>query len=414
MHFKCVRCARRHSFPAARTGAGGRVPCRCGATLVLEPPATSGLRFSSPDHAEADITTLGYTVTAEARPRFFDGAHAALRAGIGLGKQGAEAPDPAAASRPTLLATAFAASLEPRLWMPNAILAAASLAFPPLAVRMAGGGPGARLLALLVIPLGLAWALARGSTGAALAVHQALVVGSKKGAPRRSGGSGLRRSATAHAVQAAIAVDLAVLLAAMIAKLGETAGPDIVAAFGTPVQAALAVAAVIATLAGLGLCLAHAAEAPRAADLNTAMAGSSARRTFARGAGLLRRPLGPAAAAWVLAVLGLGGVALAIDAAVSHIHAGFAPAPASATAVAVGRTLSRALVLGLTAGIASAFAGVAGLLAGYALGSGAAREPTRRDGVYTGTLGSMQAALDAAPAERIASVDSIPPPADEE
>src|SRR5204862_8308715 len=131
-HFKCVRCARRHSFPAARTGAGGRVPCRCGATLVLVPPGASALRFSSPDLADADITTLGYSITVETRARFFDGAHAALRAGIGLGREGATGPEPAEAGRPALLASAFAASLEPRMWRAGAFGAAVAFIVAPL------------------------------------------------------------------------------------------------------------------------------------------------------------------------------------------------------------------------------------------------------------------------------------------
>ena len=50
--------------------AGGRVPCRCGVTLVLEPPREPRAQAGDVARESADIARLGYTISVE-RARSF-------------------------------------------------------------------------------------------------------------------------------------------------------------------------------------------------------------------------------------------------------------------------------------------------------------------------------------------------------
>src|SRR4051812_42315664 len=130
MHFRCPRCARRQAFPAARMNAGGRVPCRCGVTLVLDPPRERWPAAPGATRETADIVTLGYTITVERAAGVFDGLRQEIREALGLdgGPGGGSVPDPARADRPALLWQALGLALEPRLFVPAAVALLAAFA----------------------------------------------------------------------------------------------------------------------------------------------------------------------------------------------------------------------------------------------------------------------------------------------
>ena len=127
--------------------AAGRVPCRCGATLILDPPRERR-PTSSPDFSSADIVTLGYVIRVERTARAFDGAHNGLRDGLGLNTPNATGglPDPVRAARPALLWPALGAAWDPRLVVPAAIMGFGALSVRWLVRWLAAEGPLTRLL----------------------------------------------------------------------------------------------------------------------------------------------------------------------------------------------------------------------------------------------------------------------------
>jgi hypothetical protein len=61
---------------------------------------------------------------------------------------------------------------------------------------------------------------------------------------------------------------------------------------------------------------------------------------------------------------------------------------AGAPGWSVARALGRDLIVALAGGLWCAYAGVSGLLAGYALGTGVSHEPVRAPEIITGTWGA--------------------------
>src|SRR5262252_3773913 len=120
MHFRCPRCARRHAFPAARMNAAGRVPCRCGVTLVLEPPREPRAPAAGVARETPDIARLGYTLSVERAAGVFDGVRQGMRLGLGLEEPGRTVPDPARAMRPAMLWPALGLAFELERFLPAA------------------------------------------------------------------------------------------------------------------------------------------------------------------------------------------------------------------------------------------------------------------------------------------------------
>src|SRR5215831_1299444 len=135
MHFRCPRCARRHAFPAARMNAGGRVPCRCGVTLVLEPPREPRSPSGDVARENADIARLGYTISVERAAGAFDGLRAGMRVALGLDDEARGTPDPVKAARPVMLWQALGLAFEPRQFLPAAAAIWAALSSRWLAGR---------------------------------------------------------------------------------------------------------------------------------------------------------------------------------------------------------------------------------------------------------------------------------------
>src|SRR5215831_7478171 len=176
MHFRCPRCARRHAFPAARMNASGRVPCRCGVTLVLEPPREPRAPAAGVARETADIARLGYTLSVERAAGVFDGLRQAMRLGLGLEDVGRSVPDPARAGRPAMLWPALGLAFEPARFLPatGALLVALSSRW---VVRGGGplGGPGGAALAAVMTAL----AAAAATTASAVASHDMLASGAR-------------------------------------------------------------------------------------------------------------------------------------------------------------------------------------------------------------------------------------------
>ncbi len=380
--------------------AAGRVHCKCGATLVLDPPRSR--MPSSPDLHEADIVSLGYTIRSVASPRAFESAHEALREGVGLGHPTATTPDPGRAARPALLWPALGAALDPRLFAPASVMMFGALLLPAAITASLAPSPWASLAAVLAAVVAAAGALALGSAAAAVALHQALVESNAGRAWAVLGGflgprRGLAVSTLRHAMMAALAGCACVLGTAVLLSLGrvsETAAPWV--GLTAPLQALLIAGALAALLILVAVSMAHAAVAPSSAGLYAVQIESGARRVFGRGKNMLLRPFNVAVGAVGLVGLGLGGVLAVMLSVWDGLAAVFggAASETSAWEAAVGRTVGWAMLASLAAGVWTAFIGVVGLLGGYALGIGVARSPVRAPEIITGTLRAMQAVID--------------------
>jgi len=362
--------------------AAGRVPCRCGVTLVLEPPAER--RTPAPGSAAADILALGYTVSIERVRGIFDDLRHDLRGALGLEGAGPGVPDPGRAASPSLLWPALGLAFEPGRFLPAAmlLLAALSLRWLPLAsLRLAG------VVRPLVATLATGLAAAVAITCSAAATHEMIAEGGRLSPWECLRALGRRPVLLVGACRdTGLRVTVAALLATTVALLGglETAGGGAAAVsrLTAPVQ-------VLLVIAGLGLAvgaahrlLAYAALAPQARGLLMVQAQLEVKRISAERELVPARALAPALGGALLLAGALGGaVALVmtvwdgVAGAASFLH------PASR---AVGRDLAWALAGGVWCG----YVGIAGLLAGYALGTGVSHEPVRAPEIITGTWGA--------------------------
>lgn len=369
--------------------AAGRVPCRCGATLILDPPGERRAA-SSPDLANADILSLGYTIRVERRAGAFDAAHNSLRSGLGLEARGDTVPDPVRARNPALLWPALGAAWDPRLVLPAASLGLVALSLRWPVRWLVPGGPFTRLLELSVALIAFAAAAAVSTTAIAATLHKVIVDRRPLsfGASLRDLASGRRpllraavRECLVLAVFAVFAlISVASLLA--IAQRGDVAAR--LAPIGAPLQALGVLASAAALWVLLGALLAHAAVTPHDGLHLGVQIQLEARRIWGRRGLVPGRTLAPAgAAAALLALVLAGGVLLALQ-AWGALASAMAPGEAGAAAGLVP-VLGRDLLWAVAGGVWTSFLGGAGLLAGYAVGSGVASEPVRAPDIITGT-----------------------------
>jgi hypothetical protein len=174
---------------------------------------------------------------------------------------------------------------------------------------------------------------------------------------------------------------LLVATAALLAALDQHGTPAVAAlARGSgPVQALLIVAAVAVAADTAYRLLAYAAVTPGSTGRLAVQASLEARRLAGEGALVPSRALAPALAA-ALALAALLGSAAQLAIAGWDAVAGGLDASQMA-----GRALGRDLIWALAGGVWCGYVGVTGMLAGYALSTGAAREPVRAPEIITGT-----------------------------
>ncbi|HVR62472.1 MAG TPA: hypothetical protein VMU50_11260 [Polyangia bacterium] len=426
MHFACPRCARKHAFPAARMNAAGRVPCRCGATLTLDPPRTRR-PTSSRDLADADIVSLGYVIRVERAARAFDGVHNSLRDGLGMGAPDASGglPDPARAARPALLWPALGAAWDPRLTLPSAALGFAALSTRWIVRTFAArAGSLTRLLEFVAVLIACALAAAVAAVTSAAAIHDVVV-------DRRplSFGAALRsvlrwrRALLASAIRESLmfalgAVSAVIAVASMIA-VGERGGFATQLSRATaPLQIAGLLIAFASILALIGALLVHGGVTPYGTGRLGVQIAVETRRLWGRPGLVPARPFAPGLLAALLLGAGLAAVVLATEQAWNAVAA--ALAMGSAVPHVAGWQVGVDLLCALAGGVWTSFIGVAGLLGGYALGSGAPTEPVRAPEIITGTQQHLELpAEERPPPTRLASPDvvtglvTLPPAADE-
>jgi hypothetical protein len=390
--------------------AAGRVPCRCGATLILEPPRGPH-PLSAPDLARADITTLGYTIRVETHARSFHAAHGALRTGLGLDSRDDLIPDPARASRPALLWPALGAAWDPRL-----VILIAALGLLALEVRwplrlLMGGHRVSPLVEMMATVIACSVMAALAAVMAALSTHAAVV--ERK---RPSGTEALvsllsdRRKLALSAVRGvmfpAFAAGFSLVTVAALIALHEQGGvAAAISAISPPIQALLMLLALAWLVSLVGSLLAHAAVAPAASGQLSVQVDLEIRRVWGRRSVVPARPFGPGLAAALALALALGSAAEVLFIGWSALSAAFGPAAGPTGLTGVGHAIGRDLIFALAGAVWVSFVGVAGLLGGYALGVGAPREPVRAPEIITGTHGELDSPADDAPETSIATSD---------
>jgi hypothetical protein len=149
-----------------------------------------------------------------------------------------------------------------------------------------------------------------------------------------------------------------------------------------PLQAVLALVALCLAVGATNRLLAYAALAPQAQGLLMVQAALEVKRISAERELMPSRTLAPALAAALALALTLGGGAWLVVAIWDAVSGAFTPVHP------VARAVGRDLVWATATGIWCGFLGVSGLLAGYALGKGASREPVRAPEIITGTWGA--------------------------
>jgi hypothetical protein len=372
--------------------AAGRVPCRCGVTLVLNPPR-GGRPLSSPDLAGADIVALGYTIEVERTTGTFEAARHGLRGALGLGDGSSGVPDPARAAHPGLLWPALGLAWDPRLAAPGALTLLVALALRWVALRWVAPGSGALgpLIARAISAVGIAVAAAAATIWAASAAHEGVSQSAPLNLARALRALGRRRAlllatlrdAGLRAAGGVLALALAAIVAALAAQAA--GGPVWAWRWSAPLQLALVLTALVLGFSFAHRLLAYAALAPRAAGLLAVQVELEIRRLGVERAAVPARALGPAlVASSALALLLAATVWIALGAwdAIAAPLGGLDP-----TARAIGRDL----LLAGAGGVLASYFGVTGLLAGYALGTGANREPVRAPEIITGTQSGMNA-----------------------
>jgi hypothetical protein len=185
---------------------------------------------------------------------------------------------------------------------------------------------------------------------------------------------------------AGIRATMAVLLAVTVALLagGEPAGGTValVARATAPLQALLVVLALGLLVAVAHRLLAYAALAPQARGLLMVQASLEVKRISGEREIVPSRALAPAFAAAMALAVALAGSAFLVLRTWDVIVG--APELMNPTARALGRDV----IAALAGGMWCSYAGVSGLLAGYALGTGASHEPVRAPEIITGTWGA--------------------------
>jgi hypothetical protein len=338
----------------------------------------------------ADIARLGYTISVERAAGVFDGVRQAMRVSLGLDEPNREVPDPARAARPVMLWQALGLAFEPRRFVPAAVALLVALA-SGWTTRGAGSLAGPVGAALAAVATTVAAAAA--TIAAAASTHELLA-----GGARLSPWAGLRALAryagalVGASREAVLRTGLGVLLvasAALLAALGERGVPPsaTLARATAPVQGLLVGVALTLAVDAAYRVLAYAAGTPGAPGRLAVQAVLEARRIAGERTLLPSRALAPAlAAAMGLAVV-LGGA--------GHLTITIWDAVAGAGPAAPGRALGRDVVWAVLGGIWCSYAGIAGLLAGYAVGTAAAHEPVRAPEIITGTWGAgLQVARD--------------------
>ena len=413
MHFACPRCARKHAFPAARMNAAGRVPCRCGATLILDPPRARRAT-SSPDLAGADIVSLGYIIRVERAARAFDGAHNCLREGLGLNTPSASGglPDPARAARPALLWPALGAAWDPRLALPAAALAFAALSARWIIRFLVHAGSLTRLLEFAVLLIACALAAAVAAVTSAAAAHDVIVESRSL-----SFGAALRtmlrwrRALLASAIRESLlyalgALSAVIAVASMIAVAERGGFATALSRASAPVQVAGLLIAFSSVLALVGALLVHAGITPYATGRLGVQIAVETRRLWGRPGLVPARSFTPGLLAALLLGAGLAALIFATLSAWDAVAA--ALAVGGAVPRVVGRQVGVDLLCALAGGVWTSFVGVAGLLGGYALGSGAPTEPVRAPEIITGTQQHLEPPPEELPPPtRLASPDVV-------
>jgi hypothetical protein len=360
--------------------AGGRVPCRCGATLVLEPPRE---RPPGPlGGGSLDIVTLGYAITVERQIGLFDDLRQGMRATMGLESGAPGVPDPAKASDPALLWPALGLAFDPARFLPVAALLLAAMSMrwvPAVGPRLwALAGP-----ALAAVATAVAAAVA--ITWVAASTHEMIADGLRVSAMDGLRALGRRRAlAIGGARDAALRTALATLLGACVAMLAglEPVGglTALASRASAPVQVLLVVVALALLLGVIHRLLAYAAVMPRAQGMLMVQAAVEVRRVAGDRELVPSRTLVPALAA----SLGFGVALAGAVWLVLTVWTALVGAPGWS----LPRALGRDLIVALAGGLWCAYAGVGGLLAGYTLGSGVSHEPVRAPEIITGTWGA--------------------------
>ncbi|HEX3698679.1 MAG TPA: hypothetical protein VH374_25145 [Polyangia bacterium] len=381
--------------------AAGRVPCRCGATLILDPPGDRR-PVSSPDLANVDIVSLGYIIRVERTARSFDGAHNGLREGLGLNAPSGAGglPDPARAARPALLWPALGAAWDPRLALPAAALGFGALSLRWLVRWLSGGGPLTRLLEFAAALVAYALCAALSAVTAAAAIHD-VVADSRP----LSFGAALRtllrwrRSLLGAAMRESLlyalgAVSAVIAVASMIA-IGDRGGAaTLFSRASAPLQIIGMLTALASILAMVGALLVHAGVTPYATGRLSVQITVETRRLWGRRGLVPARTFAPGLVAGIALAFILAAAVLAVigswDAVAAVITDG------GSGPRGIGHALGADLLWALAGGVWTSFIGVAGLLGGYALGSGAPTEPVRAPEIITGT----QQRLEPLPEER--------------
>ncbi|MEA2701065.1 MAG: hypothetical protein QOI66_5336 [Myxococcales bacterium] len=404
--------------------AAGRVPCRCGATLILHPPRDRR-PGSSPDLANADIVSLGYVIRVERTARAFDSAHNGLRDGLGLNTANATggSPDPVRAARPMLLWPALGAAWDPRLAIPAAALGFGALSVRWLVRWLAGGGPLTRLLEFAATLVAYALVAAIATVTSAAAIHDVIT----ENRPL-SFGTALRtllrwrRALLGSAVRETLlfalgAVSAVIAVASMIA-VGDRGGTaTVLSRASAPLQIIGMLTALASVLAMVGALLVHAGVTPYATGRMGVQILVETRRLWGRRGLVPARSFAPGLVAGLILALLLGAAVLSTIAAWDTVAAVIGDSNPAARGA--GRQLGIDLLWALAGGVWTSFVGMAGLLGGYALGSGAPTEPVRAPDIITGTQQQMELPPEESPPPtRLAPADVVTglvtlPPADD-
>jgi hypothetical protein len=376
--------------------AAGRVPCRCGATLILD-PAKDRRAVSSPDLTSVDIVTLGYLIRVERTARAFDAAHNGLRDGLGLNTAGTNAgaaPDPARAGHASLLWPALGAAWDPRLVLP-----AEALGFTGLSARWAvhwfyAGGPLIQLLEFAAALVAFALAAAIATVASATAIHGVVVETRPLGF-----GSALRRvlreqrallgSAAREALLFALGTVSAVIAVASMIAIADRGGTAaVLSRVSAPVQVIGMLMALTSLLALVGALLVHAGATPYAAGRMGVQITVETRRLWGRRGVVPARAFVPGLVAALALAFGLGLLVMATARAWDAV-AGTVTDPGNLPR-GIAHAVGIDLLLALAGGVWTSFVSVAGLLGGYALGSGAPTDPVRAPDIITGTQQSIE------------------------
>jgi hypothetical protein len=350
--------------------------------LVLTPPRD---RRAAPPPTAVDILTLGYAISVERVTGSFDALRQELRGALGLEGPAPGVPDPGKAGRPALLWPALGLAFEPRRFVP---VAAAVLVALCARWAVTWGGPLARLAGPALAAVLATVALAAGTTAAAAATHEMITEGGRLSVV--DGLRALRRRPAlliGAAREAGLRVVVAVMLLVTVAVLASLEGNGgtaavIVSRASAPLQALMAVTAVCMGVSVTNRLLAYAALAPQGQGLLMVQAALEVKRISAERELMPSRTLAPALAAALAVAVTLGGGAWLAVATWDAVAGAFGPLHP------VARAVGRDAVWAVAAGIWCSFLGVSGLLAGYALGKGASREPVRAPEIITGTWGA--------------------------